>query len=152
MKDRLNRFLEHEKLSPAKFAELIDVQRSSISHLLSGRNNPSFDFIQRMLRVFPYLNAEWLILGEGEMISGEGVAYQGDLFGNDKELSGYEHVVNIPDVKESPEQDKGGSPGAAETVHAAPPADRLPEDRGKEVEKVVVFYRDKTFRIYLPEQ
>ncbi|MFZ5939978.1 MAG: helix-turn-helix domain-containing protein [Bacteroidota bacterium] len=151
MKDRLNRFLEHEKLSPARFAELIDVQRSSISHLLSGRNNPSFDFIQRMLRVFPYLNAEWLILGEGEMISGEGVAYQGDLFGGETLDARSENVESGTGLDDNTFRDKGGSPERVETVRTAALAASAPVDSEKEIEKVLVFFRDKTFRVYMPE-
>ena len=65
MNERLKQFLEMEKLSPARFAEKMGIQRSGLSHLLNGRNNPSFEFIQRMMLSFPDLNAEWLILGKG---------------------------------------------------------------------------------------
>ena len=67
MKDSLIQFLEQEHLSPSKFADLIGVQRSSISHIISGRNKPSFDFLQKTMKAFPLLNADWFILGEGEM-------------------------------------------------------------------------------------
>ena len=68
MKERLIQLLDLEQLSPSKFAEIIGVQRSSISHVISGRNKPSFDFLQKTLRAFPGLNASWLLLGEGSMV------------------------------------------------------------------------------------
>lgn len=67
MKDRLTLFLQFEHLSPARFADILGVQRSGISHILSGRNKPGFDLIEKMLNKFPDLNAEWLITGKGKM-------------------------------------------------------------------------------------
>ncbi|MGQ9847812.1 MAG: helix-turn-helix transcriptional regulator [Bacteroidales bacterium] len=67
MKDRILKFLQIENINPSKFADEIGVQRSSISHILSGRNNPSLDLIQKILLRFDYINAEWLITGKGEM-------------------------------------------------------------------------------------
>lgn len=66
MNKRLQQFLTLEQLSPSKFADILGIQRSGISHILSGRNKPSYDFIERMLLKFPNINAEWLILGKGK--------------------------------------------------------------------------------------
>ena len=67
MKDRIIQFLKENNLTSTKFADVIGVQRSSISHLLSGRNKPSFDFIEKMLLSYPDINAQWLITGKGDM-------------------------------------------------------------------------------------
>jgi transcriptional regulator with XRE-family HTH domain len=80
MEDRLLKLLDTEQLSSAKFADAIGVQRSSVSHILSGRNKPSFDFLQKTLKAFPMLNAEWLILGEGDMYEGVVGPVSGSLF------------------------------------------------------------------------
>ena len=71
MKTRIKALLEHKGLTSAKFADIIGVQRSSISHILSGRNNPSLDFIQKLMIKFPEIDNNWLLLGEGEMINSE---------------------------------------------------------------------------------
>ncbi|MBO4768759.1 MAG: helix-turn-helix transcriptional regulator [Bacteroidales bacterium] len=63
---RLKQFLQMEELSPAKFADSIGIQRSGISHLLAGRNKPSYDFITKMLTTYPDLNADWLLTGKGK--------------------------------------------------------------------------------------
>jgi len=68
MEDRLLKILKYYNLSATKFADLIGVQRSSVSHIISGRNRPSFDFIVRVMNKFEELNSEWLILGKGEMM------------------------------------------------------------------------------------
>jgi transcriptional regulator with XRE-family HTH domain len=67
MKDRLKELLEKEHLSAKDFALLVDVQQSAVSHLLSGRNKPSMDVIQKIIRVFKHINPTWLLLGEGGM-------------------------------------------------------------------------------------
>ncbi len=67
MNQRLEQLMRAEGLTSAKFAEILSVQPSSISHLLSGRNKPNFDFIARLLTMFPSVNPRWFINGEGEM-------------------------------------------------------------------------------------
>lgn len=66
MNKRLQQFLELENLSPARLADLLGVQRSGMSHILSGRNKPGFDFIQKLLNKFPDLSADWFITGKGK--------------------------------------------------------------------------------------
>lgn len=68
MEDRINELLSYLQLSSAQFADIIGVQRSSISHILSGRNKPSFDFINKILLKYPKINANWLIAGIGVML------------------------------------------------------------------------------------
>ena len=64
---RLKHLLKKEGLTSSQFANIVDYRPSSISHILSGRNKPGFDFIQRILLKFDGINPEWLILGQGEM-------------------------------------------------------------------------------------
>lgn len=66
MNRRLQQFLDLEQLSPARLADILGIQRSGISHILSGRNKPSYDFITRFLAKFPNINPEWLLLGKGK--------------------------------------------------------------------------------------
>lgn len=67
MKDRIQQFLIKENKSSAQLAEEIGVQPSGISHILSGRNKPSLDFIIKMLDRYPYLSVEWLLFGKGSI-------------------------------------------------------------------------------------
>jgi len=69
MKERLTQLLEKERITSAEFADRIGVQRSNVSHILNGRNNPGFSFIQKVLETFPRVNSRWLITGEGNMES-----------------------------------------------------------------------------------
>lgn len=68
MEERLQLLLNYYALTGGKFAETIGVQKSSVSHILSGRNNPSFEFIARILDNYQDISPEWLILGKGNML------------------------------------------------------------------------------------
>lgn len=67
MNTRLKQFLAAENITQAQFADKINVVRASVSHVLAGRNNPSFDFIKAMMAQYPDLNIEWLMFGKGRM-------------------------------------------------------------------------------------
>lgn len=58
---KIEQIIIDKGLSPSYFADTIGIQRSSISHILSGRNKPSLDIIQRILKVFPDIDRDWLI-------------------------------------------------------------------------------------------
>ena len=65
MKDRINLLIKAKNLTAAQFADEIGVQKSSISHIISGRNNASLDFIQKILLCYPEVSMDWLMFGKG---------------------------------------------------------------------------------------
>lgn len=73
IKDRLQMFLDSKHLTASQFADSLHVQRSNVSHVLSGRNKPSVDFLEKMVRVFPDVNFKWLLTGEGSLMQ---IAYE----------------------------------------------------------------------------
>jgi DNA-binding XRE family transcriptional regulator len=77
--DRVKIVMEEEGLTPSTFADTIGVQRPSMSHILSGRNKPSIDFIQKIILTLPHYNPIWLINGTGDML-------QLDLFESEDDL------------------------------------------------------------------
>ncbi|MBE7630440.1 helix-turn-helix domain-containing protein [Tenacibaculum piscium] len=62
---RLKKIISHYNLTSSTFADAINVQRSSISHLLSGRNKPSLDFVMKTINKFPEVDLYWFLYGEG---------------------------------------------------------------------------------------
>lgn len=62
---RLEKILQYYDISASIFADKIKVQRSSISHLLSGRNKPSLEFVLKVIKTFPEVNLYWLLNGKG---------------------------------------------------------------------------------------
>ncbi len=65
MKDRIKKIIDNNNLSSAQFADKIGVTRSSLSHVLSGRNKPSLDYVLKIIKVFPHIDSKWLLTGEG---------------------------------------------------------------------------------------
>jgi plasmid maintenance system antidote protein VapI len=65
MKDRLLKIIKQYNLTSTRFADVLGVQRSGISHILSGRNQPSYDFIVKLMKQYPEINPDWLIMGNG---------------------------------------------------------------------------------------
>ena len=68
---RLEIILDYYNLSASAFADKINVQRSSLSHLLSGRNKPSLDFIIKVIEVFPEVDLYWILNGKGNFPKSE---------------------------------------------------------------------------------
>jgi transcriptional regulator with XRE-family HTH domain len=136
MKERLNAILKHFKINASQFADEIGVQRASVSHVLSERNKPGFDFIQRILDTYPSISADWLITGKGEMLKSKNVKQY--LF---SEMEVAEEAVN--DDKKARKQTLKSSDG-----------DQVENKRSfrvRNIEKIVVFYSDKSFGEYFPE-
>ena len=67
MNRRLLQFLQAENLTQTQFADTLSVARGSVSHILSGRNKPGYDFLESLLLHYPSLNLEWLLTGRGKM-------------------------------------------------------------------------------------
>ncbi|MCU0417594.1 MAG: helix-turn-helix domain-containing protein [Cytophagaceae bacterium] len=109
--NRLLILMETFGYTAGAFADKIDVQRSSISHLMSGRNKPSLDFIQKVLTHFPDINPLWLIMGKGPM-------KQLNLFDEVGKVASPEPIpVNV--WKESEEAPTYGKPKSSDTTTAA---------------------------------
>jgi len=131
MKDRIAKILQEEGLTGARFADEIGVQASSVSHILSGRNNPGTDFLIKILERYRGINPEWLLMGKGEMYKTAGpgkidpspVNKEPDLFSQD--IPKNRQIVNEP---------------VAKITSFA--------ENATEIEKIIVFYRDKSFVIY----
>ena len=143
MKERLSKIIATEGITPSLLAEELGVQRSGISHILSGRNYPSFDFLQKLLERFPKLNADWLILGQGSMYK-SGEAEIPELFSP---------APKMPLSPTLPEKQPILTPVEADKK---PPTDELskilpPAETSKKIEKLIILYSDKTFAYYSPE-
>ncbi len=67
MKDRIKKIMDNEDLTPARFADNLQINRAVISHILNGRNNPSLDVVMKILSEMDYINSDWLLNGTGSM-------------------------------------------------------------------------------------
>ena len=135
--------MARENLTAARLAEIVGVQPSAISHILSGRNYPRFDFIASFLKAFPNLNARWFLLGEGDIYNNliplkkSTAAHQ-----DNNEPPARMPVVSL-DYKpheETPSPTVIDSTDNHET--------KIISSKGKSIEKIIVFHSDGTFSLY----
>lgn len=142
MKDRLVDFLRAENKSSAQFAEEIGVQPSGISHILSGRNNPSLDFVLKMLDRYKNLSSDWLLFGKGSMYKESG------------QMPGFfeQTLFDQPGTVTKSSEQKDFKPKETPVLSSAPSAQNNEEKRIRhgEVEKIVWFYSDGSFEEYYP--
>jgi transcriptional regulator with XRE-family HTH domain len=143
MKERLLEFLRAENKSSAQLAEDIGVQASGISHILSGRNNPSLDFVLKMLEKYQFLSTDWLLFGKGSMYKDAKMQNLFD-YGTEKER-GSDKM-----------QSKGGQirPDIEFTdiVKSVKPGDHaIPVEKStSDVIKIVWFYENSSFEEFFP--
>lgn len=139
MKERIIEFLKAENKSSAQFAEEIGVQPSGISHILSGRNNPSLDFILKMLERYKYLATDWLLFGKGSMY---------------KDSSGMKSLFDQSFVEKPADNTKDDEPKVVTVpqIHDALRRDQEADinRHRSDVEKIVWFYKDNSFEEFSP--
>ena len=142
MKDRIIQFLKEKSLTSTKFADEIGVQRSSISHILSGRNKPSFDFIEKMLIAYPDIDAQWLITGKGNMMSN-----QPSLFNQSNHQSEENSSSRELNIQNTPMKEHLISKSDEVTVEKEENIE-LNKKKSTDIERVIIFYHDGTFKEY----
>ena len=145
MKERILEFLKAENKSSAQFAEEIGVQPSGISHIVSGRNNPSLDFVLKMLDRYRYLSVEWLLFGRGEMYKDKNLQdlYEDNLSRPQKDIAEGLFAVNDMQIPAKNET-------ATVTDHK-----NLKQNQAvvhSEVVKIVWFYDNNSFEEYFPRK
>lgn len=165
MNTRLRQFLLAENISQSQFADTIGVARASISHILSGRNKPGFEFFTSLARHYPSLNLTWLITGNGRMYvtggpqSAEDITqlqYSTPSAMNDSEGDLPPDTLPEEDLFSSVSDESAGrcrnrkfpdeSPAPPEYSILRDISPKAPESAGKRhISRVIVFYDDNTF-------
>lgn len=156
MEDRIRKFMEYKGISPSELADTIGVQRSNVTHVLKSRNKPSFQFIEKMLQVYPDLNAKWLLLGTGPMV--ESSVKSRTLFDQlTEQVTAQSPVPATPEVK--PTINEQAPVETKEIISSPPPIEKKTVDNviqdqffspEKPVERLIVFFKDQTFKVYYP--
>lgn len=145
MRDRILKIMEREGLAPSKFAETIGIQRSAMSHIISGRNNPSLDVLLKVLERFTYVESDWLLFGKGNMMR-EHMITEPNLFSNT--------AINPPEVQVVPEYRKEIGVEAPVNLPKQPVVEQIiyKDSPSKNVSKIMIFYSDNTFDTFVPEK
>ena len=155
MKDRIAEFLRQQELTPSKLAEILGVQPSSISHLLSGRNKPGFDFIVKFLQRFPSVDPDWLLLGKGT------------IFRNTHQTQSSSHVDSTgPDlfssVENSPKaitqmsiknkENTNDELFSASEIETDTHNIQQSSEKNQQIEQMIICFEDHTFIKYIPRK
>lgn len=148
---RLEMILDYYSLNASSFADKIGVQRSSLSHLLSGRNKPSLDFILKILEAYPDVDLYWILNGKGTFPK------------NSDQLDLKEKIVkqieeqNIPASLTNQIKEQNLFSTTKDSDQIAPletkktdPKNSPSESVISEIDKIVVFYKNGTFKSYIP--
>lgn len=149
---RLEIILDYYALNASSFADRIGVQRSSMSHLLSGRNKPSLDFVLKILDVFPDIDIHWILNGKGSFPKNE----EGNSAVKNYETqeienpyaptSSNENVMagNLFSQINNKEEEK------SQTRYSPEIKNQNLRSEESEIEKIVIFYKNGTFKSYVP--
>ena len=144
---RLEIILDYYNLSASAFADKISVQRSSLSHLLSGRNKPSLDFIIKVIEVFPEVDLYWILNGKGTFPKSENTSnHFEEVKSASIETPFIQTELESPDLfsaTASKNFEKEIQP--TEINHHTPTA-----NTSGTIERIVIFYKDGTFKNYIP--
>jgi transcriptional regulator with XRE-family HTH domain len=129
-KERLETLMRHEGLSLSQFANEINIQGSTLSHIMNGRNNPSLDVVKRILDRFPSINPDWLIFGREPMR---------------RQISKSQEIPSLFDMEEisNPEQTQQQQVQTEIKETSQQPINV--QNNCKEITKVVIFYSDNTY-------
>ena len=144
---RLEIILDYYNLSASAFADKINVQRSSLSHLLSGRNKPSLDFIIKVIEVFPEVDLYWILNGKGNFPKSENVV--STVLETEKKTPSQPIVENTNselDLFSTVEK------GITSTLSESNPVESIKTENNsdEEIERIVVFFKNGTFKNYKP--
>ncbi|MFD2515611.1 helix-turn-helix domain-containing protein [Pontibacter locisalis] len=142
MVDRIRQLMEFKELSSSQFADTVDVPRAVISHIISGRNKPSLDVIIKIISAFPEVNKDWMLMGEGNMLSGLVKKTDSEMDPNTAFVA--KNVEPVPKEEKPVDTEKVQEPSNSSLPIPAV------ESPGKKIEQIVIFYSDKSFVAYKP--
>lgn len=147
---RLELIQDYYSLSASGFADKIGVQRSSLSHLLSGRNKPSLDFILKILDVFPEVDLYWILNGKGSFPK---ITIQSSLKNETEKIA----VPTTPIPETKFQETLFNEIESNSNTHPIESKKRVSHENGlfsqnqDKIEKIVIFYSNGTFMEYTPK-
>ena len=146
MVERILELIKNKKLTPSQFADEIGIQRSGMSHIISGRNNPSLEFVMKVLKRYPDIKPEWLLYGT---INTETNLVTDVLKDKEPEKDRQTERVQLTNTVATLFDELDVTDSKPESK----PQRSLKKEKSlRKIEKIVVFYDDRTFREYDPEQ
>lgn len=155
MKEKLRILIQNENLTASKLAEILEIKPAGVSHILSGRNNPSFELVCKLINRFPKINPYWL-LGDAENMYNNTAADSTST--TDAPMEGQELFSNPSTEEASPKTAFDASNRNATNRTSAPAVPSSISTQiagvanGSEIERVIVIYRDNSFESFTPKR
>ena len=170
LNSRVQKIINYSELSSSEFADEIGVQRSNISHVLSGRNKPSLDFLMKIKDRFPEIQWEWLIEGKGTMVFSEDetASTPSTYLPEESKINDDEPIItglfSIPsqeideNIKQEEEKSEISEPIQYNIVENTPEISEnkniskaeTPNEKGDSIKKIVFFYESGKFEVFEP--
>ncbi|MDO5607432.1 MAG: helix-turn-helix transcriptional regulator [Capnocytophaga sp.] len=145
---RLQQIIDYYGLTASAFADSLDIQRSSISHLLSERNKPSLDFILKLVETYPEVDIYWITKGKGVFPAIQRSPETKQITDNKSVKSSIQMdlFTPIPDAK----TEAAPLPNTADEPSAPAVANALMEEKKPEnrIKKIIFFYENNQFEIF----
>lgn len=133
--EKIVKLLERENLTAKQCADIIGITRSSMSHIINGRNNPSLDVMRKILENFPNINPEWLILGEGEMYRQKSNPREPGLFDNIIETNSLSDENNEKQPQKTTDEIISTVNNDTKTISVG----------NQNIKSIIVFFSDNTY-------
>ena len=133
--EKIVKLLERENLTAKQCADIIGITRSSMSHIINGRNNPSLDVMRKILENFPNINPEWLILGKGEMYRQKSNPREPGLFDNIIETNSLSDGNNEKQPQKATDENISTINSDRETISVG----------YQNIKSIIVFFSDNTY-------
>ena len=159
MRQRIQQIMESEDITPARFADKLQIGRAVISHILNGRNNPSLDVISRILLEFPEINSDWLISGKGTMYRNQAEKNKLNFLDENNTSNNYpdlfsQNSVNPPINSENKKYETEKELKTPESAHNKIDNQRViyVDKPDKKIAKIIIYYSDNTYESFNPEK
>lgn len=149
MIDRLKKLMNEKNLSATQFSEEVGIQRSALSHVLSGRNKPSLDFMLKVKNQYQEIELDWLLLGKGKMIKKEEPVQPSP----EKITEEVQPEINFTEEKtiEDLRKEESGSK-IAEIQNVSSKIETSGLKKGEKPTHILIMYADNTFETFTPKQ
>lgn len=151
--ERIKRIMDEKGLKASTFAEMVEISPGTISHIFNGRNKPSNETIEKILKAFPDISSAWLFKGEESMY--KNIHYGSPLFipkqgGLFDENNTVESTVESEKFEYAPEIEVKKSENKPDITDIQNV--KSLKNTSKKIDKIVFFFNDNTFEIFIPKE
>lgn len=163
IKDRIKLIMDKENMIAGTFADSIGVQQSTLSHVINGRNRPSLDVVMKVHQKYTYVNLEWLLYGNGEMMNEHISSSEGpisstttNIYSSGHDLpSLFDQNLKNTDVEPVMRENRKGMPLETPVLDTKPSVIqeiKYIEKSPRKITEIRIFFDDNTYETFKAEK